>query len=385
MISVDRRSEILRAFGADEQSAAELLHYNTNHFEMPADGGRRYPLEDEPFVAAWEAYAAQSASDGVFECLKARLPQLNFPIVEGISQTEEYKAATRRGTPVDQMAGATGLRLRRPEELRLIIHATAAGRIPLLITPERSDFVDLVRALTMRNEPGQVPVSMGACIVAGYNNWDRVASYRAEWTAKNSGGDWSVEFQRVIPRKELYQDRFILLSREFYSSVRPDAVALGEEEWREKSVIIRREHECTHYFTRRVFGSMRNHWLDEIIADYSGIVAAAGRFRADWLLNFAGLEEYPRYRAGARLENYRGDPPLSDSAFRVLQGIAKAAAESLERFWDLHGEALQDAAAHPFVITALSLFTLEEMADRDAADQIWRNVEPRLSQAVHTA
>jgi len=66
---------------------------------------------------------------------------------------------------------------------------------------------------------------------------------------------------------------------------------------------------------------MRNNLLDEVIADYFGITAACGRFRADWLLRFFGLESYPRYRAGGRLEHYRGDPPLSDAAFLVLQRL----------------------------------------------------------------
>ena len=39
----------------------------------------------------------------------------------------------------------------------------------------REDFVFLVQSLTQRNEPEPVADSMGACIVAGYNNWDRVA------------------------------------------------------------------------------------------------------------------------------------------------------------------------------------------------------------------
>lgn len=45
--------------------------------------------------------------------------------------------------------------------------------------------------------------------------------------------------------------------------------------------------------------------LDELIADYAGIVAAWGRYRADWFLRFVGLEDYPRYREGGRLQNYR--------------------------------------------------------------------------------
>ena len=95
---------------------------------------------------------------------------------------------------------------------------------------------------------------------------------------------------------------------------------------------IRLEHECTHYFTRRLFGSAKNHLLDELIADYRGIVAAIGQFRADWFLRFMGLENYPNYRACGRLGYYRGDPPLSEQAFGLLQTLVQRAAENVERF-----------------------------------------------------
>jgi len=74
-------------------------------------------------------------------------------------------------------------------------------------------------------------------------------------------------------------------------------MGMDESTWHSLSLIIRLSHECTHYFTRRLFGSMRNNLLDELIADYQGIVAAnGGRYRADWFLRFVGLESFPDYR-----------------------------------------------------------------------------------------
>jgi uncharacterized protein DUF7005 len=81
-----------------------------------------------------------------------------------------------------------------------------------------------------------------------------------------------------------------------YSGAAAADVGLDEAEWTRSSIAIRLEHECTHHFTRRVLGSMRNRLADELIADYMGIVAATGRFRADWLVRFLGLERYPIYR-----------------------------------------------------------------------------------------
>jgi hypothetical protein len=362
MTEIEERSGILRSFGAAGDTVAELLRYNGNHFQLPAGAVGPYPLPDEPFAATWSNYAAGAKPGEVLEYLALRLPQLNFPVRPGMSQSAAYQAATRRGESCRGMAEATGLVLRQPERLCLTMHATAAGRIALLWTPDREDFTALVQALTMRNEPHPLPESMGACIIAGYNNWDRIALLRSEWGAANPGASWSFA---ALPSKEFYQDRFILLSGEFYSAVPPEAVGLPAEQWREKSLVIRREHECTHYFTRRVFSSMRNHWLDELIADYCGIVAAAGRFRADWQLRFAD----------SRLENYRGDPPLSGLAFEVLGKLARESAIALERLWDSHANALAEPSLQPLTVTALSLFTLEQLAAPDAPQRVWSRIE----------
>jgi hypothetical protein len=134
-----------------------------------------------------------------------------------------------------------------------------------------------------------------------------------------------------VPRKELYQDRFLILSDGPYSNVTVGEIGLSDTEWRRQSTMIRLEHECTHYFTLRVFGSMRNNLLDELIADYMGITAAADRYRSDWFLRFMGLESFPVYREGGRLQNYRGRPPLSEGAFGTLRALVRDIAENLQR------------------------------------------------------
>jgi hypothetical protein len=118
---------------------------------------------------------------------------------------------------------------------------------------------------------------------------------------------------------------------------------------------------------------MRNRLLDELLADYAGIVGAAGRFRADWLLRFLGLEEFPRFRAGGRLEVYRGDPPLSEGAFRVLGAVAHAAARELERF---DREELGDAPRSPLdralALAAIGSHRAEDLAAPDGAGSLAR-------------
>lgn len=365
------RSGVLAACGAAGQELEELLLYNENIF-VPDTGAEphRVPLPDEPFVAAWDGYAAAAAEKGVYEVLKQRLIQLRFPVQEGISRSDAYQAATRRLGTAEGLPGATGLVLERPELLELTIHPTPAGRIPLLIIRHRADFVILVQALANKNEPVPVPDSMGAAMVTGYNNWDRIFTYKKRWAAARTGNclgeGWAEEFQRLIPRKELYQDRFIILSDGPYSAVPAREMGLTETEWRRASLVIRREHECTHYFTRRLYGAMRNNILDELIADYLGIVAAAGHYEAGWFLRFAGLEDYPAYRKGGRLENYRGNPPLSDGAFRILQLLVKRAAENLAQFDRENTAYLHSPVGQRAMLAALTRLTLEELAGEEA-------------------
>jgi hypothetical protein len=386
MSNLERRIRVLRAFGAEGATLDELLRYNTNHFDQTLVlAPRSYPLADEEFVSTWTSYVKNAGFGKVFDFLKIRLVQLNFPIREGISRCEDYMAATKRGQCVEKMQAATGLVLEQPAQLNLWIHQTPAGKIPVIYTSHRPDFASLVRALTMRNEPLSVPESMGACSVSGYNNWDRIRAYRA--TCKTDS-EWNIQFSRLIPHKELYQDRFLLLSGGYYSGVAPAALDLSDAEWREKSLTIRCEHECAHYLTRRMFSSMRNHLLDELIADYSGIVAAIGYFRSDWFLHFMGLEDFPSYRGTGRFENYRGEPPLSDTAFRILQAIVKSAAELLEVFTKRHASLLSRPAFRSLAITVLSTQTLEELADvqsQGILDQVFQRLMDQSQRFLETS
>jgi len=235
--------------------------------------------------------------------------------------------------------------------------------------------VTLVRALTARNEPAPIPDSMGATMVAGYNNWDRVNQRKRKWQQQHpddrAGRGWQRHFrQKIVPAKELYQDRFIILSDGPYSGVAAETLGIDNETWKERSLAIRLEHECTHYFTRRLFGSMRNNLLDELIADYRGITFANGRYRADWFLRFLGLESFPEYRAGGRLENYRGDPPLSDAAMQVLASLVVTAARNLERYDTDRASDLDTPQQQARLLIALTRLTLEELACSEFDKQI---------------
>ena len=273
-----RRETLLRC-GATDASVDELLVYNKNYFTAP-EKMPPLPLPDEPFVDAWRRYAAELESPSKADSVFTRFPQLNFAVQEGASLSSAYLAATRQGVytktgPAIPLEGCT-----------LSLHSTLAGTMPVITAFSRSQFVYLVQAFTKRNEPVPIPESMGACFVSGYANWDRVTMYRHAFELEHPHASWSAAFQMLKADKTLYQDRFILLSRDPYSGVSAKALGVAEDLWPVLSHRLRLEHECIHYFTLRVFGSMRNNILDELIADYFAI-SALGRFRLPRLRRFA--------------------------------------------------------------------------------------------------
>jgi hypothetical protein len=390
MMDDDFRAAVLRAHGARGREVDELLAYTHNDFTLPDDGALERSASDEPFVAAWERYAAEAEVLGAAEALRRRLVQLRFPIATGMSTSAAYRAATRRGE-LDALPD-DALTFERPEAMRILIHPTAAGRIPVVVTGARADFVSLVRALVHRNEPVDIPDAMGACIVAGYNNWDRVAALRARWAREQRGrfpgAEWATEFRRIVPHTALYQDRFILLSSGPYSAVPAYVMGLDDGAWLDLSLTIRLEHECAHYVTRRILGSMRNSLLDELIADFVGITAAAGRYRADWFLRFMGLERFPDYRHGGRLENYLGEPPLSGRAFTVLASVVKAASLQLERFDRQRSWREREPGQSARTIAAIAMLGLERVASSTGAEllgSMWRMKDRKIPARVTPA
>ena len=308
-----RRADILRQFGADEADLDALLDYTENPFDLSGP----LVLDDEPFVSVWTEYLAASETEGVFEVLQRALVQLRFPIQEGLADADVYRAVTRRGDLSDLGQNGLwegGLRLVAPGRLRLELHPTPAGRIPVLTAPVREDFVAIVQALTRKNRPTPLPCTMGALFVSGYNNWDRVRRYRQSWEADGAQGTWAEAFQSFIPQKERYQDRLILLSEGPYSGVSAEELGLDPDDWLRLSHVIRREHECAHYYCRRALGATRSNAHDELIADAMGVLAL-GRVAEvqSWLRMFI------TDTISGRIEGYCSElRPRQESVVRLL-------------------------------------------------------------------
>lgn len=364
----------LRRHGADGPVLDELAAYCAHPYsadrERPA-----FPLADEPHIERWQLYADEARRDGAFAALRRRFVQLRVPIAEGVSADDAYRAATRKGRSDDaDQKFAPGLQLEDPEGLQFELLPTIAGSVPVLTPSTRADFERLVQAFTERNEPAPVPPAMGACIVTGLNNWDRIAAYREQWARNQADGDtdaaWNEEFARLVPQKALYQDRFVILSRGPYSKTAAADVKMDEPEWLDRSLVIRREHELTHYFTYRVFGLLRSHASDELIADFVGLVRAFGSYRGDLARRFLGLEAFPDFRPGGRLEGYRGKPTLSDPAFAVLTRLVNAAVTNLEAVAATEASRLTSLGELAHLTYTLSTFPIDELADDDVVSRV---------------
>jgi hypothetical protein len=370
------RAAILGAFGAGRATVEELLAYDPGELATaPIDSTSRFPLPSEPFADTWRQYAARAAAHG-FLSLSDELVQLQFPIEDGISVRDDYIAATRQGRSTGTDLG--GLRLVDPRGVTLGVHATWAGEVPVIQVARRDDFVTVVRAFTARNEPALIPHSMGASFVSGYNNWGRFRRLKAGWVQDHPGEPFSIG--RVAPLKERYQDRFMILSEGPYSDVAATALGLGDSAWRVQSIAIRREHESAHYWTRRVLGSVKKRLIDEVIADYYGILAACQVFRADWFLAFFGLERYPECRGEGRIHNYRGQPPLSDDAFAIVRALVFAAAEHLDRFSRRHAAVLAGEAGTLLALLTVSRLSLEELASAEGPERLGEQLHHFLLQ-----
>jgi hypothetical protein len=305
----------------------ELAKYTANAFAGDDQPVVPQGLVDEPQMAVWREYLAEASDIGIFASLQKRLVQLHFPIEAGISSTAAYREVTLKGASVKQSPLAGVLQLEAPEEIQAFMHQSLAGAIPVIVAPRRNDFISLIQALIYRNEPQIIPDSMGAAMVQGLNNWDRLERLRR------------LPFfsPEMLQNRTLYQDRFILLSKIPYSNVAAKDMKLAESEWLDASFRIRLEHECAHYFTLRQFGVMTNNMHDELIADYLGICTIKPIFDASWFMRFIGLENFPKLRADGRLRNYLGSPPLSPSAVEVLQVIIQQAASNLACFEEMEG------------------------------------------------
>lgn len=297
--------------------------------------------EENSCVKFWENYL-ETVNFSAFQILKNFYPQLCFPIQTDINKTEDYINAVLKGKD-SYRNPEQKLELNDAAGLKIKIHNTIAGTIPVVSINDNDDFTTIVQSFLHKNNPAPIPQSMGAFLANGINNWARIHNLKEKWTVNNPLGNWNNEFsENILPNPETYKDKIIVLSTKPYSNVPADQLGLFQEKWKAYSYTIRLEHECTHLYTLKRYGAASNNLHDELIADYIGICKAFGRYNKEWMLAFMGLEDYPQYRKGARLENYLKNIQIHEGDFQKLTDIIKSAIETIACFDDELGPIKSD-------------------------------------------
>jgi hypothetical protein len=184
------------------------------------------PLPDEPFISLWKEAAGEAV-------LKFLADSFKLPV--------------------------SSFQFQKSEALKIQLQATAGGRLPVIYTGCHDDFCRMEALVNGHSDIEELPLTVNA-------------------------------FTIVAKAPELNNHRLILLGSAPYSNVPASDLGLDEDEWLERSTALRLAHECAHYETLRLFGDMKNHALDEIIADTIGQIAAFGNFSAHRQRLFFGLE-----------------------------------------------------------------------------------------------
>lgn len=189
------------------------------------------------------------------------LPDLPLADEAFVSVWKEAEGVAARGFLAEIVGrDVASFPLRQEETLRILFAKTLGGRLPVIVTGDRDDFLRVEALLNGRSDLDDFPVTVNA-------------------------------FTLQARAKDIRGHRAILLGQAPYSNVPANLLGLDEEEWLERSCRLRFAHECAHYETLRLFGDMQNHALDEIVADAMGQLAAFGDFSAARQRLFFGLEQ----------------------------------------------------------------------------------------------
>lgn len=229
--------------------------------------------------------------------LAKRFPQLYIKPEKGVSESELYRSIVRRG---EQYSGSLSHFICSGED-SLTAMETPAGKVEVIFLKNREDFECFYQIMADKCEPVPVLRSVGAAYIGGINDWSKIHAHKAEYE-KKGGTDSDNEFRRFTANKDNYKTSIILLSDGFYSNTSYENTPYGEEEWRKISLEIRKYHELTHFVCRHFSpGNVRPVW-DELLADFYGLLCAAGNYDRALALKFLGIED-GRYLSG-RLERY---------------------------------------------------------------------------------
>ena len=245
-----------------------------------------------------------------------------FPLPDEVFTSEWAAWLEGRNNHFPEEAGALF------SQAKVWLEETPAGRIPVVYTQDRRIFERVTAILSMEDEERTLPRSVNAF---------------------------------TIPAKHpvLAGHRVICLAEAGYSALSGKDVGADDEEWMEKSAVIRLHHEICHYFTLRVLGGMKNHALDEVAADCAGQLAAFGRYDASLQRKFFGLQDGGIAPSG-RLRFYVKNLP-EGAVLSVCRKVEEAL-DSLEGYLARNPE-MTRADRRPELIVKLSALGLAGIAE----------------------
>ncbi len=177
------------------------------------------------------------------------------------------------------------IEFRSPQAVEMKMYNSFAGKIPIIYVKDPVDFERLVTNAAYKGVRPDNISQTGASFISGRTT------------------------------------RFIILSAKPYSNVPASELGISDGlDWAERSMILRRGHECTHYFTKQTYGIANNILHDEVMADFIGMYEAFGFYKAEWFLRFMGLIE----GSGGRMAFYTKDlsPDVVMAVSELLTKIA---------------------------------------------------------------
>ena len=213
------------------------------------------------------------------------------------------------------------------EKDSLEIVETPAGEVPVLTLFVRQDFECFLTIVANQCIPVPIPATQGASALNGVINWRKIREHQEAWLKeKEEEGDpdpdWGAEFKRFTAVKENYRDFLIVLSAGPYSSIPASRFGIPEDEWIRDSLVIRKYHECTHFYCRKKYPGLVDPVWDEVIADAVGIITAFGKMNTAMEEAFLGTG--PAGYTGGRLENYMAkDGTIHETAKRIHSVLEK--------------------------------------------------------------
>ena len=188
------------------------------------------------------------------------------------------------------------------DAIKISFIQTLVGKLPTIFTENHDDFTALSSFLSNKSEIKKLPETVNAFTIP-------------------------VKIRGI-------QHKIILLNRAPYSNISAENLNLTADDWLEKSQKIRIRHESAHYETLRLFGGMKNHALDEILADSLGQIAAFGNFSANRQKIFFGLKND---ECNGRLNFYvqKVFPDERKKVFRAVEIVLEKIEEEIQNCTEL--------------------------------------------------